>query len=138
MVIGSVCTAGSDCFLLRRDNSGVLVWTHFGLSRGEDLHLDAIFGSEGGIAVYDERRNVYYSQRNVSSKDLLRAVLTAPWLARDVDNARIATAIRNPSSTIYDESITTISRYDLAGRFGQLLKDAGDAACKSANRRCGD
>jgi hypothetical protein len=99
-----------------------------------EVDVDQFFeGESPGVVLYGEERNTYYViGTGVSSEEILRAVLTAPWVARDTnDGTKVTIGIRNASTGIYEETGRVVCRYDLAGRWGQLLRDVGDAACKS-------
>lgn len=124
---------GSGCFLLIKDGSGGLAWQRLEVPSGERVGVDRTFaGNPSSVALYSASDATYYKRDNsVSSRDFLRALSTAPWMPWDADGVKVDVGVRNSKDGSYVNTTMAVSRYDLAGRWGQLLKDAGDAACKS-------
>jgi hypothetical protein len=88
--------------------------------------------ADPGVCVgYSEDDACYYVNSSVAHKNVLRTVLAAPWVHRDADDFRVRLCVYNRSTETYVPMTCSVRRYDLAGRWGQLLKDAGDAACRS-------
>jgi hypothetical protein len=85
-----------------------------------------------GVRVgYAECENMYYVNSSDGHQEVLRAVLTAPWVHRDADNFDVTLCVRNESSGAYAAADYKVNRYNLAGWWGRLLMDCGDAACKA-------
>ena len=86
--------------------------------------------NDGAVVIYDEMTSTYAAGPGMSQTQLLRYVLTSPWLARDVNFAKVGVSFRDPNSRFFFDTICTLNRYEIAGPGGQLLKDVGDAACR--------
>jgi hypothetical protein len=101
---------------------------------GELINVDRVFESDAsGIVVYSAKDGIYYTRDvGASSLDFLRAVLTAPWSFRDVGSVKLTVAVRNPKVGGYEDTSMIVSRYDLAGRWGRLLKNVADGAYRAA------
>jgi hypothetical protein len=131
-MVDAASKRGFGCFLLIKDGGGSLEWRRVAVPEGELVNVDRMFERDrAAIVFYSSREGTYYSRTDVSARDFLQAVLTAPWSFRDIGNVRLTVAVRNPATGAYEDVPVVADRYDLAGRWGQLLRDVGDAACKS-------
>jgi hypothetical protein len=95
--------------------------------KGADIKA-ALARSGGGVALYSGGDNHYYMDTAGDYKSVMRAVLTAPWVHRNIDNFRLNFRILDPSGDGYNAEVCNVSRYELAPWFGKLLLDGGKAA----------
>jgi hypothetical protein len=120
----------SDCFLLVRGRGGVLRWEKVKCDSTAE-QIAPLLGKQEALVLYSETYAGYFSPLGVSDVDLTRSILTAPWEPRSGDGVRCIVYLQNAANGSYKQTVRMANRYDLAGRWGQLLRDVGDAACKS-------
>jgi hypothetical protein len=133
-VVDAVSKRGTGCFLLNRDEEGRLSWRKVPVQADTLINVDKVFATDdSAIALFCSKEATYYSRSSeISSRDFLRAVLTAPWNFRDISNAKLVVGVRNSKTGGYEDIVVSVDRYDLAGRWGRLLKNMADGAYRSA------
>jgi hypothetical protein len=122
-----------------RDASFLLSWSEDGGLEWKEVECDDtptrtkhLLDRKGAVVSFSELYEGYFASIGVSDTDLMRSILTAPWVPRAADGVRFFIYMWNASGSGYERTQCSVSRHNLAGRLGQLLWDAGDAACKSA------
>jgi hypothetical protein len=112
-------------FLLKRQEDG-LAWQQ--VICDSEKKRGHLLSEEGSVAAYMREDGVYYVNRGMGCGEIFRTILGVPWLPRDADKFRVDVSLRDASTDEYDRGTYTVDRYELAGRFGQFLKDGGRAA----------
>jgi hypothetical protein len=115
-------------FLWSKGADGKYAWDKVDCSEKEEEIHGIISSARGLAAVFSEEAEGYYVESRDHHEELMRGILTAKWTPATADVFRVNIFTYNDESGLYEKGAYTVDRYKLAGKFGQLLRDAGDAS----------
>jgi hypothetical protein len=116
-------------FLWSKGPGGKYTWGKVDCDKINDRTIHGVISSTQEMAaVFSEKNAGYYIESRDHHEELMRGILTAKWTPAMADVFRVNIFTYNDKSGLYEKGAYTVDRYKLAGKLGQLLRDAGDAS----------